>query len=74
MKLVWKFKATRLGNYPNTFLVYVCVRKTLTLLNVFLGWFELGFMVVLSLFCFGWKFPMKKGKNASILEARPLFA
>ena len=56
-----------LGNYPNLFLIYVCVRKTLTLPNVFLGWFELGYMVFLSLFCFGWKFSVKKGKNGSFL-------
>ena len=30
-KLVWKFKTSRLGNYHNSFFVYICVRKSKTL-------------------------------------------
>ena len=53
-KLLWKCQEIKLGNYPNSLLIYVCVRKNPNSFctSVF-GWFELGLRVVLILFCFG---------------------
>ena len=45
-KLVWKFKASRLGNYPINYLfVMLCKENPNYSINVFLGWFEWGFVV-----------------------------
>ena len=65
------FKTSRLGNYPNSLLVYVYVRKTLTHYKGFFGWSKsiLGF--VLNWFCFGRKFSVKKWQKCPIYVSSP---
>ena len=55
MNLVWRFKASRLGNYPNSFFVMCVLGKPNSFINVFLvglSW-VLWFVLIFFLFWFG---------------------
>ena len=56
-----------LGNYPNSFFVYVWVRQSLTLIiKVFLVGLSQFYGLFLNGFCFGRKFSNEKGKKCLI--------